>query len=216
MKHKDPLLSRRDFIDRTGNVVKGLAFAPILFQGVARGKLQASVQDISFEKEAMWYKRVPEGVKCLLCPNACVRRDGQRSRCRVREPRGGKLYSLVYGIPCVIMLDPIAKCPLYHVDMPQKVFSIATAGCNLACDYCQNWQFSQKGPEDTKNFQLSPESVVQKAVEKNCPAIAFFYTEPTIYYEYMWDIATLAKERGLKTVMFTAGYINPKHLRKMT
>jgi len=172
--------------------------------------------DLSFRHEARWYERLDDGrVRCLLCPNACVRDTGERSRCRAREPKGGKLYSLVYGLPCVIMLDHVAKCPLYHVELPGKVFSIATAGCNLGCDYCQNWQFSQSGPDETKNFRLTPQQVVDKAVEKGCPGIAFFYTEPTVYYEYMWDIAGLARKRGLKTIVVTAGYFNDGPLREL-
>jgi len=112
----------------------------------------------------------------------------------------------------VLALDPIEKCPLFHYQLPGPAFSIATAGCNLACSYCQNWQFSQKPPEETRNFSMRPSDVVAKALEYKASAIAFFYTEPTIYIEYMKDVARAARSKSLTTVMVTAGSINEKPL----
>ncbi|HNW36309.1 MAG TPA: AmmeMemoRadiSam system radical SAM enzyme, partial [Candidatus Ozemobacteraceae bacterium] len=167
-------------------------------------------------REAEYYEVLPDGrIHCLLCPNGCVRGEGERSQCRVREPRGGKYYSLVYANPCVLALDPVEKCPLYHFPVPGNAFSIATAGCNLGCRYCQNWQFSQKPPEETRNFALQPEDVVAKAREYHVGGIAFFYTEPTIYIEYMKDVARQARKAGLVTVMVTAGYLQPKPLEDL-
>ena len=164
--------------------------------------------------EARYYKSLSGGrTQCGLCPNYCVREDGQDGQCRARGNRGGTYYSLVYGRPCVVALDEAAKCPLNHVFLDGKLLSIATAGCNLTCRYCQNWEFSQSGPEDvSKSYQMSPGEVVSKALENDAKGISFFYTEPTIYYEYMLDIAKLARRRRLKTVMVTAGYINPEPL----
>ncbi|MBI3039107.1 AmmeMemoRadiSam system radical SAM enzyme [bacterium] len=120
---------------------------------------------------------------------------------------------MVYGIPCVLALDPVEKCPLFHFKVNGGALSIATAGCNLSCDYCQNWQFSQKSPEETRNFSLPPAQVVSKALEYKASAIAFFYTEPTIYYEYVKDIAAEAKRLKLSTVMVSGGYINELPLK---
>ncbi|MBP7634172.1 radical SAM protein, partial [Candidatus Ozemobacteraceae bacterium] len=167
-------------------------------------------------REAEYYETLPDGrIHCLLCPNGCVRGEGERSQCRVRESHGGKYYSLVYAFPCVLAMDPIEKCPLYHYPLPGNAFSIATAGCNLGCSYCQNWQFSQKTPEETRNYSLQPDDVIAKAKEYKAGGIAFFYTEPTIYIEYMKDIARLAKKAGLPTVMVTAGYLQQKPLEDL-
>jgi len=167
-------------------------------------------------KEASHYEKLPNGkIHCLLCPNSCVRGEGERSKCRVREAKNGKYYSLVYGAPCVIAPDPVEKCPLFHFELEGNALSIATAGCNLSCQYCQNWQFSQKPVEETKNFELSPKKVIEKAKEYLLHGISFFYTEPTIYFEYMKDIAVEAKKTGMPTIMVTAGYINPTPLKEL-
>lgn len=165
-------------------------------------------------KEALWYEKLPNAkTRCTLCPNFCERAHGENGMCRSRGNRNGVYYSLSYGKPCVISLDEAEKCPLYHFQLSGKAFSIATAGCNLFCKFCQNWTFSQVSPEDAiKSYDLSPEAVVAKAKENNCTAISYFYTEPTVYYEYMLDTARLARRAGLKNIMVTAGYINPKPL----
>jgi len=138
-----------------------------------------------------------------------------RGFCRVREAKGGKLYTLVYGNPCSYHIDPIEKKPLYHMLPATSIFSIATAGCNLRCKFCQNWTISQRAPEETDNIKMSPEEVVQQALKNNCTSIAYTYSEPIIFYEYMIDTAKLAKEKGLKNVMVTAGYINEEPLREL-
>jgi pyruvate formate lyase activating enzyme len=145
----------------------------------------------------------------------CVRKPGENGRCRARGNRDGEYQSLVYGRPCVIALDEVEKCPLNHVHLEGKIFSIATAGCNLQCKYCQNWEFSQAAPADVgTTYRLSPRQVVQKALSYGSPGIAYFYTEPTVYYEYMLDIAKFAREEGLKNIMVTAGYVNPDPLKE--
>ncbi|MFZ2957010.1 MAG: AmmeMemoRadiSam system radical SAM enzyme [Candidatus Ozemobacteraceae bacterium] len=165
---------------------------------------------------AKHFERLPNGqTKCRLCPNECIRDNGGRSRCRARETRNGSLYSMVYGNPCVLAIDPLEKCPLFHFCKGGNGLSIATAGCNLDCRYCQNWQFSQKAPEETKNLRLTPKQVVAKAQEYKAKSIAFFYTEPTIAFEYVRDIAEAARTAGLYTVMVTAGYIQEAPLREL-
>jgi pyruvate formate lyase activating enzyme len=115
----------------------------------------------------------------------------------------------------VIALDPVEKMPLYHYHVHGPALSIATAGCNLQCQYCQNWQFSQKTPLETTNFAMTPEDVVLRALDLKARTVAFFYTEPTIYIEFMKDVARLAKSKGLKTVMVTAGYIKKEPLNDL-
>jgi pyruvate formate lyase activating enzyme len=168
-------------------------------------------------REALYYRRVGEGkTQCLLCPNQCVRGRGEDGMCHARGNRNGGYYSLVYGRPCVVAMDEVEKCPLNHFQVAGKAFSIATAGCNLTCQYCQNWTFSQAGPNDVpKVYDLSPQAVVAEAVRNKAGAVAYFYTEPTVYYEYMLDTAKLARQRGLKNVMVTAGYISPEPLKAL-
>jgi len=208
------LRSRREFLSTcTSCVAYGL-----LTQGPARAFAQeGNTQRGRIRPErARYYTNLdPETTQCLLCPNRCIRKPGTRGRCNARENRGGEYVSLVYNAPCLIQLDKIEKLPLYHFAPGESVFSIATAGCNLSCKYCQNWQFSQKPPYETENYFLTPQEVVQKAVDGGCKTIAFFYTEPVVYFEYMVDIAKAARRRGMRSVMVSAGYINDEPLREI-
>ncbi|MEW6710982.1 MAG: twin-arginine translocation signal domain-containing protein, partial [Candidatus Riflebacteria bacterium] len=150
--------TRRDFLKLAGSM--GLAgyfgFSPFCLQGETE----------SSGVEARFYEKLlGEKVRCLLCPNFCVRESGETGKCRARQNVNGTYYSRVYGKPCVIAIDPVEKCPLFHFQLPKPAFSIATAGCNLFCHYCQNWEFSQKGPAETKNYSMTPAQVVEKALE---------------------------------------------------
>lgn len=151
---------------------------------------------------------MPLTLQCSLCPRYCVLREGQRGDCKVRIHLDGKVQTLVYGKPCAVNVDPIEKKPLFHFIPRSNSFSIATAGCNLHCKYCQNWQISQSRPEDTNNIDLPPELVIKKAIETNCKSISYTYSDPIIFYEYMYDTAIIAHKNNIKNVMVTAGYIN--------
>lgn len=166
--------------------------------------------------EASFYQQLEDGrVICQLCPNNCILGKGQRGLCKVRENIDGKLYSLVYGKPVTVNVDPIEKKPFYHFLPGKKAYSLATAGCNLECKYCQNWDIAQRKPEDLESIPMTPQEVVDQAIKENAPIIAFTYNEPIVWYEYMLDIARLAKEKGLKTVMISSGYINQKPLEEL-
>ncbi len=149
-------------------------------------------------------------VQCELCPKMCVIAPGQSGECRVRINIDGILRTVVYGYPCAIHIDPIEKKPLFHFLPGTGILSIATAGCNLHCRNCQNWEISQANPEDTQAMFAPPQRLVQLAQQYNCPSIAYTYTEPIVYYEYTLDTAKLAEENGLRSVLVTAGYINPE------
>lgn len=165
---------------------------------------------------AMYYEKLAgDMVHCLLCPNSCRLSEGQIGSCRSRKNVNGELVSLVYGNMASSHVDPIEKKPFFHVLPGSKAFSIATPGCNMRCLFCQNWEISQAFPWEVKTRQVSPEQVVEEAVQTGCKSIAFTYTEPIIYYEYVLDIAKLAKKKGLKTVMVSNGYINPEPLREL-
>lgn len=160
-------------------------------------------------KEAKFYnKRAENTVQCQLCPRRCTLKDGQRGVCRARINKEGTLYTLVYGRPVALHVDPIEKKPFFHVLPSSSSYSIATVGCNMRCIFCQNWQISQGSPGDFDLPYVSPEELVKKALDNNCKTIAYTYTEPTVFYEYMLDIAKLARKKGIKNVVHTCGYIN--------
>ncbi len=155
-------------------------------------------------------------VQCELCPNGCVLDLNQTSRCRTRINKDGKLYSLVYGKPCAVHVDPIEKKPFFHFLPGTTAFSIATAGCVLSCKFCQNWQISQAKPEETDTYDMPPEKVVSNAAAYKCKSIAYTYTEPTAFYEYMYDTAVIARNRKVRNTVHSCGYINEKPLRKLS
>ncbi len=165
---------------------------------------------------ASHYAVLPSGnIRCDLCPRQCEVIDGDRGECGVRENRSGKYVTLAYANPCAVHIDPIEKKPLFHVLPGTGSYSIATAGCNLHCKFCQNWEISQVRPEETYNFALSPAAIVQAARETSCPSIAHTYVEPMIFYEYMAEIARLSKPAGIINVCHSAGYINPGPLKEL-
>ena len=154
-------------------------------------------------------------IRCELCPQSCEVEEGERGYCEVRENIGGSYYSLVYANPCAVHVDPIEKKPFYHILPTSRSFSIATAGCNFDCKFCQNWEISQARPDDTHNYDMTPEQVVQYASRYQCASIASTYVEPTIFTEYMIDIGVLARKQGLLKVMHSNGYINPTPLQEL-
>ena len=155
------------------------------------GKVTAPVPaDTNRLHEASWYDKLPDGmVHCRLCPNSCRLPVGAMGLCRARQNIGGTLYSLVYGKLAAGHVDPIEKKPFYHVLPGGRAFSLATTGCNIRCLFCQNWEISQALPDELPTTDSTPEEVVEAAVRSGAEAIAFTYSEPTIFYEYMLDIA---------------------------
>ena len=167
-------------------------------------------------REARYYQALSKSiVQCALCPNRCVLAPGQRGLCTVRENRGGKLFTLVYGTPCAVNVDPIEKKPFFHVLPGSSSFSISTAGCNMRCAFCQNWQISQARPEEVSASWLPPDAVVDNALAEGCATIAFTYTEPTVFYEYMLDTARAAAAKGVSCVLHSCGYINEEPLTEL-
>ena len=152
-------------------------------------------------KQALFYKKQGKNLKCELCPHNCIIPEGKTGFCNVRKNIKNKLYSLVYGKPVPINIDPIEKKPLFHFEQGKQILSIGTFGCNMTCFFCQNYEISQT--KEIKNFDKildkieykSPEDII-KLTDK---LIAFTYNEPTVYYEYMLDIAKLAKKNSIKT-----------------
>jgi pyruvate formate lyase activating enzyme len=160
-------------------------------------------------RQASYFVRqAGNGVRCELCPSRCEIDDGARGSCGVRENVDGTLWTAVYGNPCALNIDPVEKKPFYHVLPGTKTLSVATAGCNLRCKSCLNWEASQAKPEETYNYELPPAAAVKRAERYGCPSIASSYVEPVVFVEYMLDIARLCRQTPLLHLMHSAGYIN--------
>lgn len=158
--------------------------------------------------ECRYYKRLEDGkVECTLCPHHCRIAEGKAGICRSRRNQGGVLVSEVYGKPCSLAIDPIEKKPLYHFHPGTMCLSLACTGCNFRCLNCQNHDISQAAPADVNHYELSPEDVVALCLKHHCPGIAYTYTEPLTYLEYIIDCARLAHEAGLWNILVTAGYV---------
>jgi pyruvate formate lyase activating enzyme len=168
----------------------------------------ASAQANLSHVEAKYYKKLEhKEVECVLCPRECKIGDRERGYCGCRENQGGTYYTLVHSRPCSVHKDPIEKKPLFHFLPGTDAFSIATAGCNLNCKFCQNWEISQVRPEQVMTYDLPPEEVVGYAQQSGCRSIAYTYSEPIVFYEYMLDCAIAGRRRGIKSVVITAGYV---------
>ncbi len=167
-------------------------------------------------KEALFYKVLKDKrIRCLLCPKGCIVEKGQRGDCRVRLNRDGVLYTLNYEKITSLALDPIEKKPLYHFLPGSKILSIGTFGCNFFCPFCQNWEISQASEDDVPTRTLSVEDLAIYAGEYGSCGVAYTYNEPSIWYEFIRDSAPGVKERGLKVVLVTNGYINPAPQREI-
>ncbi|MFH0879188.1 MAG: AmmeMemoRadiSam system radical SAM enzyme [Lentisphaerota bacterium] len=193
-------MTRRKFLGFLGAGMAGCILAD---------KLAGATPDSTELHEALFYEQLSGGkVRCTLCPRGCVTGDKQCGYCRVRENRGGRYYSLVYGRPCALHTDPIEKKPFFHVYPGTQAFSIATVGCNLACKFCQNWDISQASPGDIRPEYQSPATIAQQALAAGTRTIAYTYNEPTIFFEYMADCAKAGKARGIESVVVSNGFIS--------
>jgi len=207
-----PNFSRRSFLRTAASCALFLGVpslpAPATAQGEKKGYIQTKLSP---------YFRTLENqkIQCQLCPRECIVGIGRRGFCGVRENREGQYYSLVYGNPCAVHVDPIEKKPFYHLLPATSSFSIATAGCNLRCKFCQNWEISQTTPDETYNLDLSPEKVIALAKKSGSRSIAYTYVEPTIFFEYMIDTARLARQQGILNVCHSNGFINPGPLKEL-
>lgn len=211
------MLDRRAFMSRLGGCALVSAGAGLLpsFLHPERASAGAPKQGLVGRRPSPWFTQLGDRrVRCELCPHRCEIDADARGRCGVRENKGGRLDTLVYGNPAAVNIDPIEKKPLYHVLPGTKTLTVASAGCNLHCSFCQVWEISQAGPEDTYNHPLSPEQVIERAELYACQSIASSYVEPAISMEYMLDVARLCQTRSTLHVMHSAGYINPAPLEE--
>jgi len=183
--------------------------------GGAQGLL-ASESDAQFVREAQFYEKLPyKKIKCKLCPRECVIDDRERGYCGARENRGGTYYTLVHSRVVTAHIDPIEKKPFFHFLPGAMAFSLATAGCNVNCKMCQNWEISQVRPEQVRSTYAPPEKIAALAQQNRCPVVAYTYSEPVIFYEYMMDTARAAHEAGIRSAVVTGGYVAQDPLKKL-
>lgn len=208
-------ISRREFIKKGYTFIAGLGVSFFL-SDILLNKMAQAKMDTGVLKEAMFYKNIGNStVQCELCFRGCKLAEGERGFCRNRENHKGKLYSLVYAKPSAIHIDPIEKEPALHMLPSTDILCFGTAGCNFRCKFCHNWHLSQRAIEEMDYVDLSPEAAVEIAVEKNIPTLSFTYNEPTSFYEYVYDTAKIAQERGLKILWHSNGSMNPEPLREL-
>jgi pyruvate formate lyase activating enzyme len=163
--------------------------------------------------EAKFYKKLPNReIECTLCPRMCKLGDKERGYCGVRENQGGIYYTLVYGKACAIHVDPVEKKPFFHFLPGKQALSIASAGCNVNCKFCQNCEISQVRPEQIQQVDFPPPAVVRAAKNNNCPIIAYTYSEPIVFFEYMYDTSIEARRERIKNVVITGGHVNGEPL----
>lgn len=164
--------------------------------------------------EAKYYQPLDGNtVQCQLCFRKCIIQDGERGFCLARENIRGKLYTLTYGKPVAVHIDPVEKEPLFHMEPGSNTLCVGTASCNLRCKNCINWHIAYKAPEEVEAVPMTAEEVIQTAIDHDVHTICFTYNEPTQQYEYMYDIAKLAKEKGLRVTFHSNGEMSPEPMR---
>lgn len=207
--------SRRDFLRKGSIFLIGIGLGKGLFN-LFNGNKKLTMDKGSL-REAMFYKRLDKGVvQCEVCFRGCVLKQGQRSFCRNKVNIDGKLYSLVHSRPSAVHIDPIEKEPAYHMLPGTEILCFGTAGCNFRCKFCHNWHLSQKSIEEMDYiYELTPEQGVDIAISKKIPTLSFTYNEPTSFYEYVYDMAKIAKEKGLNILFHSNGSMSPKPLKEL-
>ena len=223
------MISRREFLTNCARLAPilggaGIILSDPLWQGFLSGGISGlalagnSIDEMvqSAPRARYWTSlHKDNAVRCFLCPHNCIIGEGERGKCRTRVNVKGGLRSLVYGRPVSIHVDPIEKKPFYHFLPGAEAYSLATAGCPLQCKCCQNWEISQARPEDYQVPYTPPEKIARSASASKARVIAFTYNEPTVFAEYMIDIARDAKKQGLRSVLISCGFVNEAPLAEM-
>jgi pyruvate formate lyase activating enzyme len=207
-------ISRRDLLKKGCLLLAYMGLCHGLFN-FAR-KAWAKMEKLSL-REAMFYKRIGANtVQCGVCFRGCILKEGERSFCRNKKNIDGRLYNLVHSKPSAVQVDPIEKEPALHMLPGTQILCFGTAGCNFRCKFCHNWHLSQRSIEEMDyTYDLPPEDAVKIALDKKIPTLSFTYTEPTSFYEYVYDIARIAKQKGLRILWHSNGALNPEPLRAL-
>jgi pyruvate formate lyase activating enzyme len=214
-RHPERDFTKREFLKLCGAGLCAIG-ASAFFALPKNAKAQMATKGLIKKKLSPYFAPLSGGkIRCELCPRRCTIREGKRGDCRVRENRGGKCYSLVYGNPCIIHLDPIEKEGFCHVLPGTNTLTLSTAGCNFRCKSCENWEISQAFPEDVYSYDVPPETIVKRAKGMGARSITYTYAEPTVFFEYMLDTASLAKKAGLTNAIHSNGFINREPLKRL-
>ncbi|MDI6783431.1 MAG: AmmeMemoRadiSam system radical SAM enzyme [bacterium] len=206
-------LSRRHFLYSLG----GLAATSMVESNLAFNLLTAPRgKNLPPRYEARYYKKLAQSaVLCQLCFRQCSIPTGKRGFCRNRENQQGTLYTLVYNRPCAIQIDPIEKEPAFHMLPGSTILCIGTAGCNFRCQFCHNWHMSMFTVEETDTYEITPEEIAERATRKGCRTLSFTYNEPTVFYEFMFDIVQAGRKRGLRALVHTNGAMAEEPLKDL-
>lgn len=208
------MISRREFLKGQLKVLLAMGFTSPFYNFL---HWEAAWTNLSpYTRKALYSRKLPKKkIECVLCPRECTVSEGQRGFCGVRENKNGEYFTLVYGNPCSVHTDPIEKKPFFHFLPGSNAFSFSTAGCNLNCRFCQNWEISQSKPEDVECVSLPPVDLISAAIQNRCRSVVGTYAEPTVFYEYMLQAAKEARKRNLKSAIVSSGFINPEPLREL-
>jgi pyruvate formate lyase activating enzyme len=208
-------LDRRSFVMCALASGAALGTGKLASAGAAASANQNGQDDSRFVREARFYEKLPNRkVKCKLCPRECTVGDKERGYCGVRENRGGIYYTLVHSRVCAAHVDPVEKKPLFHYLPGSNAFSLATAGCNVNCKFCQNWELSQSRPEQIPADYAPPERIAELARQSGCPTIAYTYSEPVIFSEFLMDTADAGHRAGVRSIVVSNGYMQRDSLRQ--
>lgn len=212
---KDSAISKREFI-KAGTGCMCLLGAAGLVATASRASAQTAQRGLVKARRSEWFTDLGNGLlRCDLCPRECRLAPGQRGPCRVRENRGGKGYSLVYGNPSLVQLDPVERKPFFHVLPGSRALSVSTAGCNIECKFCEVWDMALVSPEEVHSFDMPPKDVVQQAKAAGARSISYAFGEPVVFFEYVSSIARQARQAGLLNLLHTNGFIAAAPLEAM-
>ncbi len=211
-----PGLSKREFLKAGMGGICALCL-PGIGGGHSTGYAQMAQRGLVRPRPGQWFNRAANAkVRCELCPWRCELAPGQRARCRVRANRDGVGYTLAYGNPVLVQEDPVERKPFFHVVPGSRALSISTAGCNLECKFCEVWDMALVDPEEVHAYDMPPKRVVEHAKTAGLRSISYAFGEPVVFYEYVLETATLAREQGLLNLLHTAGYIQPEPLKELS
>jgi pyruvate formate lyase activating enzyme len=209
-------LDRRDFLKAATTGISALCFTGFL--SLAR-KAEAQTPRRGFisPTRSPWFSALPDAhIRCTLCPKQCRIRPGGRGQCRVRENREGHGYTLAYGNPCLVQLDPVERKPFFHVLPGSRALSVSTAGCPLECKFCEVWDMALAAPEDVHAYDLAPGKIVEYARAAGAQSVSYAFGEPVAFYEYMAEVSELARQAGFLNLVHTSGYISPEPLEALS
>lgn len=208
----DIRLTKRDFLKL--GVGGGCAFCLARLLGAGKtAHAQTAEKGLIRTIKSPWFSKQDNGgIRCELCPVHCRIAPDDRGKCQVRENRDGECFSLVYGNPSLVQLDPIERKPFFHVLPGTRSLSVSTAGCNIECKFCEVWDMALVAPEEVHAYDMPPETIIEQALSVQARSISYTFGEPVVFYEYMAAIGARAKEEGLLSVMHSNGYINPEPL----